>query len=96
MDTLTKAPITLPHPFRFRLPTDWVANEQKAFTLEDAITGSGGREGGCQLSGVLAGLISSFQAHCQLPGVLRALLSSRVGPRVNQENTTSYTPGVCL
>lgn len=93
MDTLTKSPITLLHPFRFRLPTDWVANEQKAFTSEDAIT-VGGES---QLSGVLAGLISSFQAHCQLPGVLRALLSSRVGPkRVNQENTTSYTPGVCL
>lgn len=48
-----KASITLLHPFLFRLPTDWVANEQKAFTLEDALWGGG------QLSGVLAGLISS-------------------------------------
>lgn len=32
-----KASMTLLHPFLFRLPTDWVANEQKAFTLEDAL-----------------------------------------------------------
>lgn len=86
-----RASITLLHPFLFRLPTDWVANEQKAFTLEDAITGEGASAlGGAGWPHFL------LQAHCRLPRVLRALLSSRVGPRVNQENTTSYTPGVCL